>query len=96
MDNSQHIDLSTFFQKVIENNSVTTLLLITFSAGIWLIGGNILIAHHYRRLGKPAWSGLKPFAFPFKNFNAREWLILLALGVVRLGLFGIAIASNES
>ncbi len=54
----------------------------------WLIGSNVLIAFHYRRLGKPWWLGLKPLAFPFKDFNAREWLLLLGLAVVALG-FGL-------
>ena len=79
MNNSQHSDLSTFFQKIIKNNSATTLVLIRLGAGASLIGGNILIARYYRRLGKPSWPGLKPFALPLKDFNAREWLILFAL-----------------
>ena len=70
MDNPQHLDPMTFFQKVIENNSAATLVLIMLGAGVWLIGGNVFVTCHYRRLGKPAWSGLKPFAFPFKDFNA--------------------------
>jgi hypothetical protein len=56
-------------------------------AATWLIGANVVVAFHHRRLGKPWWSGFKPFAFPFKEFNAREWLSLLCLAMVAL-LFG--------
>jgi tryptophan-rich sensory protein len=89
-------DFSVFFHKIIENNSSTTLVLIGVSACVWLIGGNLLVARHYRRVGKPAWTGLIPFAFPFKDFDAREWLTLFALGVISLGLLGAAIAANEN
>jgi hypothetical protein len=53
----------------------------------WLVGGNILVASHYRRLGKSPWSGFRPFAFPFANFNAREWLILMGLALLSM-IFG--------
>lgn len=96
MNNPQHFDLLQFFHEIIENNSTTALVLIMLGAGIWIIGGNILDARHYRRLGKPAWSGLMPFAFPFKNFNTREWLIMSVLAVLSLGLLGVAVALNES
>lgn len=56
---------------------------------LWLIGGNILVASHYRRVGKPWWSGFKPFAFPFGDFNARELLLLLGLLVSSLSLIAI-------
>jgi len=69
-------------------------LFLCLAAATWLIGGNILVAHHYRRMGKSAWSGFKPFAFPWKNFNAREWLILLALLVASLTLGAVAISFN--
>jgi hypothetical protein len=53
------------------------LLFFFLFAATWLVGGNVLVAFHYRRLGKPWWSGFKPFAFPFRRFNSREWLILV-------------------
>lgn len=63
-------------------------------AATWLIGGNIVVARHYRRMGKPAWSGFEPFAFPFKDFNAREWLSLLVLAIASLAFGAIAMSLN--
>jgi hypothetical protein len=60
----------------------------------WLIGGNILVASHYRRIGKPWWSGFKPFAFPFNGFNVREWLLLLSLLVASLSLIAFGLSSD--
>jgi len=65
-----------------------------FGFASWLIGANILVASHYRRVGKPWWSGFKPLAFPFNDFNAREWLVLLGLLVVSLSLFAIGSSFN--
>jgi len=58
----------------------------------WLIGGNILIALHYKRIGKAWYSGFKPFAFPFRNFNSNEWLILAALAIVSFVFFFVAMS----
>ncbi len=67
------------------------LVLLGLAAATWLIGANVLIALHYRRLGKSAWSRLVPFAFSFGDLNSREWLILATLGVLSLTLGTIAI-----
>jgi hypothetical protein len=64
------------------------LVLFGLFAATWLIGGNILVAFHYKRVGKHWASGLKPFAFPFKDFNAAEWSILGFLAIISL-TFGI-------
>jgi hypothetical protein len=53
---------------------------------LWLIGGNVLVAYHYKRRGLPMESGFQPFAYPFKHFNLREWVILSVLMVASLGL----------
>ena len=70
------------------------LVFLALASVTWLIGGNILVALHYRRLGKSAWSGFRPFAFPFKDFNAKEWLVLTFLLVLSLTFVGIAISMN--
>ena len=70
------------------------LLFLALFAATWLVGGNVLVARHYRRVGKSAWSGFKPFAYPFRNFNATEWISLLALAVVSLTFGAIAISLN--
>ena len=60
------------------------------AAGIllWLVGGNILAGYHYKRRGMPMESGFRPLAFPFKHFNAREWVLLATLAVGSLALAG--------
>lgn len=73
-------------------NSAETLVLAGLGMAVWLIGGNLLVAWHYRRMGKSPWSGLKPFAFPFRDFNSREWIVLGALALTSVLLFGFAIA----
>lgn len=70
------------------------LVFLGLMAVTWLIGGNVLVAFHYRRVGKSAWSGFRPFAFPFKDFNAKEWLILAVLAVVSLTFGGIVLFMN--
>ena len=68
------------------------LVLFGLFAATWLIGGNILVAFHYKRVGKHWASGLKPFAFPFKDFNATEWSVLALLAVVSLLFLILALA----
>lgn len=70
------------------------LVFVLLAAATWLVGCNLLIASHYRRLGKSAWSGFRPFAFPFKDFNAREWLILAVLAAASLTFFIIGSFAN--
>ena len=64
------------------------LLFLGLFAATWLIGGNIVVVRHYRRMGRPASSGFKPFAFPWKDFNRAEGLSLFALAIVAL-TFGV-------
>ena len=68
-----------------------TIVLIATGMCLWLIGGNVLVAFHYRRRGLPAWSGLRPFDFPFGSFNKWEWLILIALAFSSLGIMAVGI-----
>src|SRR5437764_263572 len=64
------------------------------AAVTWLGGGNILVAYHYKRVGKSPWAGFKPFAFPFRHFNAREWLILAGLAALAFTFCGFAMSLN--
>lgn len=68
------------------------LALLALAAVTWLGGGNILVAYHYKRLGKSPWSGFKPFAFPFTRFNAKEWLILGGLAILALIFAGLSLS----
>jgi hypothetical protein len=66
----------------------------TLAAGVllWLIGANVLAGYHYKRRGMPVESGFQPFAFPFRDFNAREWALLAMLVVSSLALAGAGAA----
>ena len=92
MNTQSRVDLSNFFQKVIHNNAPSTLVLLALAMATWLIGGNLLVMKHYRRIGKSPWSAFRPFAFPFFKFNFKEWCILALLFLVAmsLGAFGLS------
>ena len=84
-------NLFSSFIAILKGMSQAQLLFLALFAAIWLIGCNILFACHYKRMGKPWYWGLKPFAFPLGNFNLKEWLILLGLAVWSLTFGVIAI-----
>ena len=73
---------------ILASMSQAQFLFLLLFAATWLIGCNILFACHYKRTGKPWYWGLKPFTFPLRGFNLKEWLILLAIAVWSL-TFGI-------
>jgi len=61
----------------------------------WLAGANLVVAYHYKRVGKSAWSGFKPFASPpFRHFNAKEWLNLAGFAALALTFAGFAYLRN--
>ncbi len=91
MNKPTDIDPVALFQRVVENNSTATLILIVLAAGTWLVGGNLLVAMHYRRMGKSACSGFKPFTFPFMDFNAKEWGILVLLATISFAFMAMAL-----
>jgi len=80
---------------IISNIPTGQLVFLGLVAATWLVGGNTLIAFHYKRIGKAWYSGLKPFAFPFRNFNLNEWLIMALLAVVSLGFLLIALSYGD-
>jgi len=80
------------FMAIFANMPLGQMIFLALFAGTWLIGGNILVARHYKRIGKSPWSGLKPFAFPFTKFNAKEWLSLAVLAAVSLTFGAIALS----
>jgi hypothetical protein len=58
---------------------------------VWIIGGNVLMYRHTKRMGRSFWSILNPFKPQFRDFTGREWASLAALAVVTLLLGVIAI-----
>ena len=70
--------------------------LIFLGVALWLVGGNIIVALHYRRRKLPMESGFKPFAFPFGHFAWFEWVALAVLAVLCLASFGLGIEFQQS
>ena len=93
MQNPADVDWMALIHKVVANYSTATVILVATGLG-WLIGVNILVALHYRRLGRPPWSGFRPFAFPFKDFNAFEWICLIALIAACMSIMSFGISLN--
>lgn len=69
----------------------------------WLIGGNLIVARHYRRIGESPWSGFKPSQIrnasirnPWKRFNTAEWLMLAGIAVIALtfGFIGMVLGEQ--
>ena len=85
------LNLFSKFIAILAAMSQAQLWFLLLFAAIWLIGCNILFACHYKRMGKPWYWGLKPFAFPFGNFNLKEWLIFMAIAVWSLTFGFIAL-----
>ena len=65
-------------------------MLILIAAALWLIGGNLIIAVHYVRRGKPWWSGFRPWTNPWGELSRGERIALLALGAAALAVFAAA------
>ena len=86
MNDLQNVDFRDFFHKVLTNNSRSTLILMALAGATWLIGGNVVVMMHYRRLGKPPRSGFRPFASPFSKFSFKEWCSLALVAMVALYL----------
>jgi hypothetical protein len=93
MENHPEFSLSQFMT-IFVNIPLGQMVFFALFAGTWLIGGNIIVARHYKRLGKSPWFGFKPFAYPFTNFNAKEWLALAVLAVMSLTFGAIALSLN--
>ena len=75
--------------------------LIIVAGLVWLVGGNLLLVSHYRRLGERPWSRLRHFVFPVAGFNAREWVILavvagLSLAIARAAMLSFALLRGPS
>ena len=76
-------------------SAIPGLQLVFLALATWLGGANLVVAYHYKRVEKSAWSGFKPFAFPFRHFNAKEWLTLAGLAALALTFAGFAFSLNQ-
>jgi hypothetical protein len=72
------------------------IILLALAGAVWIGGGNLLMYFHNRRIGKRWWQSLNPLTPPFKDFNAAEWSVLVALIVVSLVLVTLGISIGES
>jgi len=66
-------------------------LLLSTAGGLWVIGGNVLMYRHTKRMGRSFWSILNPFRPQFRYFTVREWASLAFLAVTTLLLAVLAI-----
>ena len=69
-----------------------TQLVFFILAGItWLVGGNVLVALHRRRIGKRMSAGTSWFDRSFFAFNRAEWLAFAAIATLALLFLGIGV-----
>lgn len=65
--------------------------LLVAAGAVWIVGGNILLYFHNRRLGKSWWQALNPLEPLFKDFTRHEWAILGCLVVITMSLAASAL-----
>ena len=72
-------------------DAVLHLVFIALFAATWLVGGNVLVARHYRRRGVRRRRHLPYTSFPWRTFERREWMTLLGLAALSLGFAALAL-----
>ena len=65
-------------------------VLLSVAGCLWIVGGNVLMYRHTKRMGRSFWSILNPFKPQFRDFTGYEWASLAALAVVTLLLAALA------
>jgi hypothetical protein len=65
-------------------------LLLSAAGCLWLVGGNVLMYRHTKRMGRPFWSILNPLKPQFRDFTGYEWASLASLAVGTLLLAALA------
>ncbi len=86
--------LIAFFHAAFARMPHSQLVYLILFIATWLVGVNVLGVLHYRRLGKPWWSGFRPFAHPLRDFNRKEWLVLLCLVAMAMTFMVLALSVN--
>ncbi len=61
-------------------------VLLSAAACVWMVGGNVLMYRHTRRMGRPFWSILNPLRPQFRDFNRKEWATLAGLVALAMAL----------
>jgi hypothetical protein len=70
------------------------LVFFILAAVTWLIGANVLVALHYRRMGKRTGSAFTSFERGFFAFNRAEWTALIAVAALTFLFVAIAVTSS--
>lgn len=83
------------FSEVFRPMPLMQKILLGAAGATWIIGGNLLFVVHNRRTNKRWWHQLNPLNPPFKDFNSKEWSILIGLLVVSMVLGAAAISQNS-
>ena len=65
-------------------------VLLSVAGCLCIVGGNVLMYRHTKRMGRSFWSILNPFKPQFRDFTGYEWASLAALAVVTLLLAALA------
>jgi uncharacterized membrane protein len=74
-------------------SNLQVLLFVLFFV-VAIVGGNGVFLLHYRRVGKSPKFFFNLTDFPLLRFNAAEWLLLLGVTVVALGIGILAVLSG--
>jgi hypothetical protein len=69
--------------------------LLTLAGCIWLVGVNMLMYKHTRRMGRSFFSILNPFKPQFRDFSGQEWSALFVLAATALTFGWLAISQGS-
>jgi hypothetical protein len=68
------------------------LALLSTAGCLWILGSNLLMYRHTKRMGRSFWSILNPFKPQFRDFTRYEWASLGTLAAVSLLLAALAMS----
>jgi hypothetical protein len=66
-------------------------LLVLLFVVTWLVGGNLLVARHYRRRGIRHRRHLPYTSFPWRTFAAREWAMFAGVFILTITFLVLAL-----
>lgn len=69
-------------------------ILLLLCAMTWLVGGNLIVARHYRRRGIRRRRHLPYMSFPWRTFETTEWTMLAGVFVLTIGLLILALLAG--
>jgi hypothetical protein len=66
-------------------------VLVLLFAVTWLVGGNLIVARHYRRRGIRRRRHLPYTSFPWRTLEAREWAMFAGVFVLTIAFLLLAL-----